>query len=299
MSYLLKKLFIVFIIILLFDLLIGKTLEYFYYRQTSGLLYRTTYSMDSTTADILIFGSSRANHHYVPEILEDSLKMFYYNTGRDGSGIFYQLAVLKSILKRHNPKIVILDYYDVLEFNQSDYDRLSSLLPYYKRHIEIQDIVNKRSSFEMVKLLSSTYPYNSLLTTIMVGNFDMNKKRKSDNKGYVPLYSEWKLDLKTVESIPKLSLDVNKKNSFIEFIDLCRKSEIKVYVVYSPIFMLHADEEEISIAKKLCKERNVDFLDFSKDNFFLSRPDFFQDITHLNHKGAITFTNQVLTKIKR
>jgi len=34
--------------------------------------YRTTYVMDSTKADILVFASSRASHHYVPEIFEDT-----------------------------------------------------------------------------------------------------------------------------------------------------------------------------------------------------------------------------------
>ena len=110
-----KKIFlnitIVFTIVFVLDLSIGRTLRYFYFKESSGLHYRTTFSMDSTKANILIFGSSRATHHYVPEVFESSLKDSYYNTGRDGNGIFYQLAVLRSILKRYNPKVIILDYY--------------------------------------------------------------------------------------------------------------------------------------------------------------------------------------------
>ena len=99
---------IVIIVILILDFLIGKSLEYFYFKQKSGLQYRTTYSIDSTRAEILVFGSSRANHHYVPEVFEDSLKMSFYNTGRDGNRLLYNFAVFSSILKRDTPKIVIL-----------------------------------------------------------------------------------------------------------------------------------------------------------------------------------------------
>ena len=37
--------------------------------------------------DVLIMGSSRAHHHYVPEIISDSLGLSCYNTGKDGNGI--------------------------------------------------------------------------------------------------------------------------------------------------------------------------------------------------------------------
>ena len=92
------------------DFGIGRTLRYFYFKETSGLHFRTTYAMEKTEADILIFGSSRANHHYVPEVFEDSLKMKFYNTGRDANGVFFQSAVLKSVLKRYKPKIIIYDH---------------------------------------------------------------------------------------------------------------------------------------------------------------------------------------------
>ena len=100
-------------VVFILDFTIGKTLRYYYFKESSGTHFRTTYAIEKTNADILIFGSSRANHHYVPAIFEDSLKMKFYNTGRDGNGIFFQLAVLKSILKRYTPKIIIFDYMSI------------------------------------------------------------------------------------------------------------------------------------------------------------------------------------------
>jgi len=96
--------YIFIIILIISDFLIGKTLRYIYFNETSGLDYRTTFAIDSTKADIIVFGASRANHHYVPTIFQDSLKMTFYDVGRDGQSIFYHLAILKAILKRYTPK---------------------------------------------------------------------------------------------------------------------------------------------------------------------------------------------------
>ena len=90
------------LILFILDFSIGNILRYLYFNQNAGLLYRTTYSLDSTNADFLIFGSSTANHHYDPYIFEKRLNMSVYNTGRDANTIFYNYAVFQSILKRYH-----------------------------------------------------------------------------------------------------------------------------------------------------------------------------------------------------
>ena len=64
------KTFIFLTILIMLDFSIGSILQYFYFKQKSGLLYRTTYSLDSTRADLLVLGSSTATHHYNSEIFE-------------------------------------------------------------------------------------------------------------------------------------------------------------------------------------------------------------------------------------
>ena len=92
------KFLLIVALILICDQGIGTILKFFYFRQESGDGYRTTYAIDSTIADILIFGSSRANHSYVPEIFEDKLHYTFYNTGRDGNFILYNYAIFKAII---------------------------------------------------------------------------------------------------------------------------------------------------------------------------------------------------------
>lgn len=285
-------------VVAVLDFALGKLMRHFYFRETSGLHYRTTYSMEKTEADILIFGSSRANHHYVPEIFSDSLGWSFYNTGRDGNGIFYQAALLKSIVKRYTPKLVILDYAGDFGKGRQVYDNLSSLLPYYQSHPEIRREVELRSPYEKVKLLSGIYPYNSQILTIAVGNLDLNKQRKPDNLGYVPLVTEHPVNKEFFTSLTQKPVDSNKVESLREFVRVAKASGTKLVVIYSPLYQEHKRYWEIEICSAICREAGVPFWDYSRDSFFLQHPDLYYDPVHLNHKGAFIFSKQIASRLR-
>lgn len=290
-----------FLIVFVGDLLIGKTLKYFYFNSSSGLLQRTTYSIEKTEEDILIFGTSRANHHYDITLIEKQTGLSAYNTGRDGNFIFYQTAILKSILKRYTPKQIILDFTGTFEYRQEDYDRLFSLLPYYDSHPEIHDIIELKSAFEQYKLTSQIYPYNSLLTTIAIGNLEFNKNRSKNRgayKGFVPLMGIWRNNIDSVATKKHYKIDENKQKVFEEFIKLSCNKQIPLVVVYSPVYYQYKQNYSIEICKKICKKYNVDFIDYSKASDFLNNRNLFQDKSHLNRDGAALLTIKVLNAIK-
>ena len=205
-------------IIFIFDFAIGKTLEHFYFTQASGPFYRTTYSMDSTRADILIFGSSRANHHYDPRVFENSLRMSCYNNGRDGNFLLYNYAVFKTVIERYTPQIVIFDVdRNELSSTADDYERLSSLLPYKNRNSAVDQTIALRGPYEKVKCLSNIYPYNSLLLTIAIGNTEMNKERKPDIKGYVPISGTWNITSAGIDSNPIRQIANANKVEYLDY----------------------------------------------------------------------------------
>src|ERR1700750_706899 len=128
----LKKISLFIVLMVVLDWSIGYLLKKEYYSQKSGWDFRTTYVIDSVKSDVLILGSSRALHHYDPNIIQDSLHMTAYNGGRDGCEMFYDYGVLTSALKRYHPKLVVLDMRpSEFEKDQDGYDRLNMLLPYY------------------------------------------------------------------------------------------------------------------------------------------------------------------------
>ncbi|MEO6814427.1 MAG: hypothetical protein ABI172_10885, partial [Ginsengibacter sp.] len=280
----LKNFLLFLIIIFLLDYSIGSLLRYFYFKQSSGLLYRTTYAMDSTRAEVVIFGSSTANHHYYPKLFEDRLQMSAYNAGRDGNGIFYHTSILKCILKRYSPKIAILDL-STEEFNkdQESYDRISSLLPYYDSHPEIHSIIQLKSPYEKYKLLSKIYPFNSLIFTIAIGNTNYNKNRETtnDENGYLPIKRIWNRPIATY-SFPKMELDTNKINSYRIFIRDCINSNVRLYIIISPRFVKYLGRSSsIATASQIANEFKIPFYNFSNCADFINHQEFFANVLHL------------------
>jgi hypothetical protein len=292
------KVIFLFCFVFIADQITGNILRKLYFSQKAGEAYRTTFAMDSTNAELLIFGSSRASHHYVPEIFEERLKMTYYNTGRDGSFILYNYAVLKVVLSRYSPQIIVLDINPTeFYFDPESYERLSSLLPYYSDHPEIRSMINLRSHFEKIKLLSSIYPFNGLLTAIGIGNLKINKKRKSDDKGYIPLYGKMnKTELISTQSRPG-SIDTIKLQALDSISELCSKNGIKLFICFSPIFARTRETKIDTLIVNIVNENRFKYFNFSNEPYFLTNPDLFRDINHLNQDGAIYYSSLVLDSI--
>ncbi|MEP7142740.1 MAG: hypothetical protein ABI707_07710 [Ferruginibacter sp.] len=299
-QYLLLKALGFLMLAFIFDFIIGGIFNYFYFKQTSGWEYRTKYSIEDTKADILIFGASRAQQQYNPVFFEERLNQTCYNVGRDGEPFFYSYAILKGVLNRYAPKIVILDIENmVFKESQNSYDRLAVLLPFYKKHPELRSIIELRSAFEKLKLQSRIYPYNSLLFKIAMGNTEFNKKRNEDIKGYLPLTGALDEPIRAVElSKKRYAIDSNKVNFFKMFINDCGKANIKLFIVCSPYF-IHSNgmDTSVVIAKEIAKERNIDFIDFSKDETFLTNSRLFDDTVHVNFTGSELFSNKLIDTI--
>lgn len=282
------------------DFLFGAALQHLYFNQKSGAQYRTTYAIEKAEAQLLIFGSSRANHHYHPDIFQEQLNQTYYNAGRDGNFILYHNAILKSILQRHTPQTVILDFvaYDFRK-KEGTYDRLSSLLPYYKTHPELRPTIELKSPYEKIKLCSSIYPYNSLLFTIISANLKSGKKSKDDNKGYIPLTEKWTNPIQTDTASARYEIDSIKIQAYQAFIQNCINSNVKLYIVCSPYFInpTHPDYS-VTIAEKIAAQYNIPFFNFSNHPAFTTNPNLFADPEHMNNDGAITFSKMLADTIR-
>jgi hypothetical protein len=297
--YFLFKLAIFFVLVFVIDFSIGNILRYFYFKQESGLQFRTSYSIEKTTADVLIFGSSRANHHYDPNVFEKRFNLTYYNVGRDGNYMLYHTAVLKGVLKRYSPKIVILDL-NGREFQKKDngFDYLSSLLPYYKAHPEMRSIIELKSRFEKVKMLSFIYPYNSSMFTIAVGNTEFNKKRRGDIQGYVPLTKVWNGTIQIDSSWTNYEIDSIKVKAYETFIKNCIQSKVELYIVCSPYYIkFNHSDISVKLGQEIAKRNSIEFFDYSNDTTFTNNSKLFADKAHLNETGAKVFSNLLINSI--
>lgn len=291
------KLLLIVSVIFVCDKGIGTILKHFYFRQESGVGYRSTYAIDSTFADVLIFGSSRANHCYVPEVFEDSLHYTCYNAGRDGSYVLYTYAIFKAITTRYNPKLIIIDIRPGdLNYSTSEYERLSLLLPYYQKHPEISRIIDFRGPYEKIKLISAIYPYNSLILQIIIGNLDYNKDRVPDIKGFVPYFNVMKYERMDTLQIGSFSIDENKNRALKDIISTCKQKRINLVFVYSPVWSISQSGYSGAISE-LCFKNGIRYIDMSNYPVFNNHPEYFNDWDHLNNDGARVFSSILINKI--
>jgi len=294
-----KKLAILLLLLVAVDVLLGKLLAHYYFKMRTGQSARITYAMTKANEEVIVFGSSRANHNYVPGILEDIFHLKAYNAGVDGQSILYHYCVLKNIQLRVKPRVIILDL-NVDEFAKDElsYNRLYALLPYYTVCKNIQPVVDLRSPYEPIKSLSNLYRYNSFILPVIL-NTTLSRTDDS-KKGYVPLHRSLDLNLPVGSSGKKsIETDSVKVNIFRSFIQDAKGSGANVFVFVSPRYQKqHSITSTIAIAEKICSLQQVSFINYCESSFFNTHPEYFQDIFHLNNNGAEIYTRMICEAIK-
>ena len=293
-----KKLLIVITLLFVFDFAIGSLLQNLFFSQKSGLNYRTTYVLNEVESEIIILGSSRANHHYDPQIFSEIFNnLSCYNAGRDGQHILFQYAMLKGILKRYNPKIIILDILpSQLLKNPKHYAKLSALLPFYDSHKEIREIIESRSKMEKIKLISKIYPFNSLLLSML-------KNTKEELKyvnGYIPLKKIMKeFDKNNDAEYEDFIIDLYVINSLESFINESKKAGSKIFLVISPYYTGRKCQEAMDQLRQIADNYDVPLLNYAESQEFKQHPELFQDDLHLNVDGAKLFSTIISKTIKQ
>jgi hypothetical protein len=311
LKHFLKNLFIFVIVIFTLDRIFGYVLEKFYFSLETGQFAQNTYALDKASPDVLIFGSSRALHHYSSPILSNQLNLSVYNAGRDGQFLPYYCASQEVILERKIPKIIILDV-NIWELgpNESKYFKLASLLPYVNEHPLLRKYTAEISTYENLKLISKTYPYNSTLL-ISVYDYLNSNKLPQDDRGYYPLvrtiskkeflsYKEKQDIYNEKRAKQDIKIDSNAIDYYRQFLSRTTKLNIKTFVVISPTILKEPNSKEKSLLEKIAKEyKNVTFLDYTNQPKYNNQYQLFADEFHLNNIGADVFSKDLVNKIKQ
>ena len=295
-----KKLLFIAVACLLADAGIGSLLRHFYNAISHGEQGRVNYAVDSSMADILVLGSSRASHHYISTAITAQLQRSCYNAGKDKQGLFYSLAMLKMVVARHPPAYVILDFNPyAFAGDENGLDVLSVLLPYYRQHPEIRAIIDKRSRWESLKTYSSLYCYNSLPLQIIFNQLSAGRDADAVN-GYVPLYRTWNNSADTARLLRGLAApaDSSLANAFEEIVQVSAGHGCKLIVVASPFFVsIPKKPATIEKCEEICRLRQITFLDYSSLSPFVHNTRLFADGLHLNHEGARLFSDKLCSDL--
>ncbi|WP_266366307.1 hypothetical protein [Tellurirhabdus rosea] len=277
----------------------GYLMERLYRNQHRSLYYHSNYAFREAKADLVFFGSSRSRRHYDTMLFERELGLSAYNAGRDGSYIPYHYAVLKSMLSRSKPKLIVLDLLcDEFVKTPAMFQRLSSLLPYYRSTPAVRPLVEMRGPFEKLKLLSRTYPYNSMMLTLVAGAWE-SPDFAVRSKGYDPLHRDCVSPLTELNAYDhSADLDSVSVALYKSFLTEAKSQGAQVVVVVSPIYRLVRPTPTMKLAQKIAAEAGVPFLDYTQETTYLRHRNYFHDVNHLNLRGSRIFSGEVVNRLR-
>lgn len=304
-----KNSLLLLLLLVLADRLTGTMLEYFFYRQHHGDDYITMQVLDSTRADIIVMGSSRASHHYIPDTIEAYSGLTCFNGGRDNMGIHYTRACLRQMLERYQPKYVVLDlipYNFILDnqHNQKYFDVQSSVLqPFASRHPLIYEDIAGIDPWEVWKnKCIKTYAFNSLAGSIVQNAF--THIGHAQVKGYEPLKGA--IDPATygkqVFSFTPVSkgIDTGAFRVLEDCLRLCQSHSVKVVLCFSPFyFTYHPEAALLERYQTLAAQYGAMLLDYSAGEDYTGKANLFYDELHLNDEGARMFSVKLADEIRR
>ena len=281
------------------DLVVGYLFWYLQSQVAGGRTGAEYYVCKESNEDVIVMGSSRASHHYVPEIITNGLGLSCFNAGQDGNGIIMQYGRWKMISKRYKPKMII---YDVsLDFDLKEGDNMAYIdhLKPFCGDKEVMNFVAGLFPMERVKLMSLNYRYNYKFLEILS---DCVRYGDNELKGYIPMRGFVRPEAaerakETATDSNEMKLDATKLECLERLACECKESGVELVFVVSPYFAGGgANEETFRIVSEIAQKHGALFYYFN-DAEHCWQTDKFKDTAHLNDEGARELTSELVAKL--
>lgn len=287
------------LLLVVVDRVVGGWSEMMYRESKYGIFRRQIYCLTESRDELMIMGSSRAAHHYVPKVFEDSLEMSCYNAGSDGMCIYYHYGILAARIQMgYPPKMVILEVISTdLETSQGATFSLDAALdryaPHYGEFSEIDSLFAFNGWKERVKLMSKTYRFNSkLVQTIKCNYIPWPEDRGYEALSGVMQVTEGKTAADVLAPVSDDPTIEERKLMYLQkFIDECKINNIQLVMCYSPYYG-QVIPKSIRMIEELAEKNHVMFLNYG-DNECFQKPEYFQDAGHLNDTGAKEYSKEI------
>lgn len=275
------------------DFVFGKVMFYAE-SKSSSKNYHCMYEADE---DILILGSSYAVRNIVPSVIEDYLGVSCYNAGEAGNGSIVAWARYNMFIKNHKPTLIIYTLTPEYDYvNSDDYSKyLNTVKPYYGCEESIVNMYNDLMDWSnRFKLKSNFVKFNSYSAQLI---YYWISKKHIGLQGYEPLYetfTPYKEDLQTEE----YNIDWSKMNYLEKLFADAVKRKIHVLCLLPPIYHNNFSMQQYEEGLTLCKKYGIPVINHKYYEGISLNAQYFNDIRHLNDKGARLYTSMLCEDIQ-
>ncbi len=297
---LLKNLLILVVLFFVVDRLLGLWLQHRFKNVPQGDIKTFAHSITNPSEDIYIYGSSRALHGYDCNEFTKVLGYSCFNNGKQNSTILYHDLILNEMLKKHVPKIIILDFAPKeLSWGEASNSKTvlaNTILPYTIHDSAFAAIAKEQFPKEYYKAqLSWLYAYKESIPAL----FNTRKEGDDEINGYRPLIGSKARNTPMNYGNETEQTDSSAEQAFNAFVKTIADKHIRLYVIMSPIFVKkYETTPSVEYAKSVLKKYNIPFWNYAFDTAFYKH-EYFYDYIHLNAEGARLFSEKIAERIKQ
>jgi hypothetical protein len=269
-------------------------------------------------AEVLVLGSSRAYVHFDPAIIARATGKSCYNIARDGTKPEFQLAFLQMYLRHNRPPEYLL-----LALDLTSLEKVSGLPDpgLYLAFLDQSEIAAEMRQQGRRWLLYTRFPFVPLAQDQGHVNFYHRVRERATieamrgllgrprpeflQAGFMPHDLEWRPDFEQFKQQHpngvRMSIDSHAIASVRSILELCRRLQIKLVMVYPPeeqesqTFCLNR-AEVFRVFEQFAREFQMPFWDYSNHPLCHQR-EFFYNSQHLNARGAAIFSEDFAKRL--
>lgn len=300
-----------------------RTLNYLYWQEDlwSRILWHNFYRQEENI-DCLYLGSSHVYNDINPEILDEKNGKNNFNLSSSGQRVIESYYYLKEADKYHNPETVYLElYYHASTGESGDYRDRSTIQDGWNNINYIRPSLGKMEAvFDMDPVQyypEVVFPFIRYRGHLIEKDWiraRVSEKAADDYKNYIyndgmteyrdKGYKKTSRELTNLlfrrDRIPEeMFLTKDAEKYLRKTIEYCREKDISIVLFSSPIYEIQPMSTEnydsyVMGVKKIAAEYGVPYYDFNlvKEEYLpIQYPEYYQDVGHLNTKGADLFTH--------
>ncbi|MCC6691655.1 MAG: hypothetical protein IT235_08995 [Bacteroidia bacterium] len=259
--------------------------------------------------DVLIVGSSRAESHFVPSIIDSVIGLSCFNAGQGGATQEFNLAILNSyLLHSQPPKILVLN----IDIHLPDTGIATVYqFPKYFAYLgndTLYSYLNKFDKrftyFKWIPFYSMVYLSDYYLSASLRGW--MGKQNEND-KTYINGFTPEKKWVEDVEQNNYRTINNTFSPTFYKSINailtICMANHIKPVLVVSPLYsgfseMIANKQKTLEMLQKLSTKNAAVLMDFT-DDAMCAQKKYFTNPRHLNIEGARIFSKKFAELLQR
>lgn len=247
--------------------------------------------------EIVVLGSSRGARNIIASEIEKKTGHSAYNLAYPGSDIEFHEFIARTLLKFNKPPKVILlsvDYPTAFLPDSILNFRLERLYPLVKYDYINEELVARGEKNEIMSHLFALSRMNKSNLDVRQKHFTVLDTLFADGSMPISFQKEgedWTPSTTIKKYDSKKELEVKLK-CFKSIIALCKEKNVQLVIVQPPLF--DPIDREFTQRLKQLTHNEIPFFEYNNQNPIYKNKDYYYDRTHLNRKGAMIFTDELV-----